>query len=434
MPPPSPTHPREPPLRILAYFALLLVGLYLVAGPRVELAKWRVEPGGNAALEEAIRWKQGRLDVEMTDYEVTTLNGKRYNVVGLAFTIISVLATTLNNWVGGRPDEFFPTHYVLIVALPLPLVGFWAFRRATGSSPHAALLTAYLIAGTALLPVVRMCQVGSIYMVNHVLAVVGLLIFADDLLGPRRIWPAGLGLLLAAWSRQLTTLYALPLLWFALQSRLGNAPPDVPTDASRKPFSQSRRGGQVSILNHQFLIASAFALATLAGPMTLSYLKFGNPFDTGYTGAMLTHHDPVGRRAHDKLFSTSYIKYHLLAMNVDYPLWDIRAGTLYPLRDHLNGGAIWLTSPLFLAVFVTAPKWWRDPRRRLLMLSTLPVIAALMCYHTTGCEGSGSYRYFLDYAPIWLLVIAPYLTTPRATRWTVACLAYSALYFNLITI
>jgi hypothetical protein len=181
------------------------------------------------------------------------------------------------------------------------------------------------------------------------------------------------------------------------------------------------------------VIALAFSLATLAGPMTLSYLKFGDPLDTGYTGAMLTHHDPVGRRAHEALFSPRYIKYHLLAMNVDYPSWDIRAGTLSPLREGLNGGAIWLTSPLFLAIFVTAPKWWRDRSRRVLMLSTLPVIGALMCYHTTGCEGAGSYRYFLDYAPIWLLVMAPYLTGPRATKWTVACLAYSAVYFNLLT-
>ncbi len=55
-----------------------------------------------------------------------------------------------------------------------------------------------------------------------------------------------------------------------------------------------------------------------------------------------------------------------------------------------------------------------------------------MCYHTTGSGESGYYRYSLDFIPLWLMVIAPYTEGRRGVVLTLACLAYSALYFNIL--
>jgi hypothetical protein len=166
--------------------------------------------------------------------------------------------------------------------------------------------------------------------------------------------------------------------------------------------------------------------------MTLNTLKFGNPFDTGYTLMYEGRSGPIAQRAHRQFFGPGHVKMHAMAMNLAFPSWDLRGGTLYPVTEDIDGGSIWLTSPLLLGVLVTCRSWWKDRRRRALMLGTLPVIAGLMCYHTTGAGGAGYYRYALDFIPIWLLVIAPYTMGRRGVPLTIACLAYSALYFNLL--
>lgn len=408
----NPSADNEPRWKLYACFALLLVCLHLTVGPRVRLSQWQVFAESNAALEEALRWKEGSLALRLNDYEVARVGENRYNVVGLAFVFISLVGTSLTALTGGPPGTFYPPYYVALVALPLILAAYGAFRGQMRSSVWAAVLTGYLIAGTSLVPVLQRCggaQGGSVYDINHVLAVVGLLLFASDLLGPRRLWPAMIGLALAAWSRQMTALYALPLLGLTFMG--GPAGP-----------SPRRR---------RWIVLVGLAV-TAAVPLALNTLKFGNPFDTGYGRLYEGRRDPIGRSGHEKLFGLRYVPEHLRAMNSAFPSWDIRAGTLYPDTSDVNGGSIWLTCPLLIAVFLTLPQWWRDRPRRWLMLATLPVIAGLACYHTTGAMGAGCYRYSLDFIPIWFMVIAPYVTTGRFAGWTIGCLAYSALYFNLL--
>jgi hypothetical protein len=79
-----------------------------------------------------------------------------------------------------------------------------------------------------------------------------------------------------------------------------------------------------------------------------------------------------------------------------------------------------------------ARRWWRDGLRRVLMLSSLLVIAALLCYHNTGYVQPGYYRYVLDFAPLWLAVVAPHTIGPVRSWLTVSAIAWSALYFNLV--
>jgi len=417
----------ESKARVYGCLALLLTGLYLTAGPKLALSQWQVTPGGNTALEEALAWKRGTLLLSRDYYEDAEVDDKHYNAVGLAFVILSVIGTTLTQWAGGPPDSFASPLYVLMVAVPLPFVAYWSFRSVIRSAAWAAILSFYLIAGTSLLPVLAMCRGGPIYKINHVLAVIGLLVFAADLLGRRRMWPAALGLALAVWSRQMTCLYALPLLWLAWRDTKASTVPAADQTSKRPTASEHQP--------RRKLYVTLFSLIVIAGvPMTLNTWKFGSPFDTGYLRLYAGRTDAIAQRAHRQFLGPENIKMQAIAMNLAFPSWDIRAGSLYAVAGKTDGGSIWLTSPLLLGVFVTARSWWRDPQRRALMLGTIPVIAGLMCYHTTGAGSAGFYRYSLDFIPIWLLVIAPYTIGRRGAAWTLACLAYSTLYFNILTV
>lgn len=406
---------------------LLLVGLYLVLGPRLGLSEWRVPRENNTALDEALQWKKGTLELSRDFYEDAEFDGKHYNVVGLAFVLISLVGTTLTGWMPASVDAFDPALYVLFVAAPLPLLGYWAFRQVGSPPPWAAVLAAYLLVGTSLAPVLTTCRTGSIYYINHALAVSGLLLLAGDLLGRRRIWPAAIGLCLAAWSRQTTGLYALPLLWIAWRWPAHEEPTREPgTDPAQPPADPNRRRRRAL-----WRAAIGVGLAILV-PATLNAIKFGNPLETGYAFLYKGRTDPIGRRAQEQLVGLRYVPMQARAMNTAFPAWDIRQGALFADTSNTVGSSVWLTSPLLLALPLTFPRWWRDGRRRALVLSTLPVIALLLCYHTTGADGDGYYRYSLDFVPVWLLAVAPETTGPRGRPLTLACLAFSALYFYLI--
>ncbi|OWY71542.1 hypothetical protein B7486_07595 [cyanobacterium TDX16] len=404
--------PRQSRLHVIGVFILFLVALQLSIGHRVRLTQWHVQRQSNSALDEAVAWKDGRLHITENTYEVARVGEHRYNVVGLAFVLISLVGTTLTELGGGPKGTFHAPFYVLFVAMPLVVAAFATFREATRSTVWGAVLAGYLFVGTSLLPVLEQCrgttQGGSIYFINHALAVTGLLIMCADLLGPRKIWPALIGLALAAWSRQMTMLYALPLLWIAW--RTGAA-------------ASSKRPMRIAVVG--VLLIALF-------PMTLNYLKFGNPFDTGYSRIYEGRTDPIGRRGQEQLFGLRYLADNAWAMNAEIPSFDIRRGALQPVIAGRDGASIWFTTPLLIGILVTLRKWWADATRRALVLGSLPVIAGLLLYHVTGSNDAGHFRYALDFIPVWFIVIAPFTLSPRGKRWTLACLAFSATYFSLL--
>jgi hypothetical protein len=431
-----------PRWQVWGCFILMLAGLYLIVGPKVKLSEWKVTPEGNTALAESLSWRQGTLALTHEFEEDVHFNGKKYNVVGLAFVVLSVIGTTLTDWhaamagwQGSPYPSLHPAIFVIMIALPVPLLGYWAFRTVGKSPPWAAVLTVYLIAGTSLRPVLTYAGQGSIYKINHVLAVSGLLLIAGDLLGRRRIWPALIGLALAAWSRQMTCLYAIPLLGLAWERR-GEATLMVATKPvmgaeSVQPTSPGQPAARRRIPGRFYL--AVIGLIIIAGaPLVLNALKFGDPFDTGYFRMYDERLDKIGIDAHTQFYGPRYILRHARAMFWAYPEWDIRGGQLYPETADIEGSSIWFTSPLLLAIFPTVVCWWRNRPARALMLTSFLVLIAVMGYHTTGAQEHGFYRYSLDFIPVWLVVIAPYVTSKRVFPFTLACLAYSALYFEVI--
>ncbi len=406
----------------------MLVGLHLGAGPVVRLSEWRVDPLVNHGWMEAEAWSAGRLDIPPRGANPETghdrprdtacFDGRVYNVFPPLFTFLSYAARTLQSAQNGADAvEFFPPWYVGLVALPIPLLGFWAFRVATGRSEWAAVLTAYWILGTPLLKMLTNCRLGETNELNHVLSNAGLMLVAGDLLGRRRIWPAAVGLIIGMWTRQLTALYLIGAIWIVWA---GLRP------AGGLPRTAARRGGLVMLA-----AAAVVGLGTLG---VLNTLKFGHPLDSGYLRIYEGRGDLYAQRAREGgLFGVGFVPRNAYYMNLAPP--DVRWSRLNLLLgggDDADGTSIWLTCPLLLLVIWDARRWWWDPARRALMISSFGVILGLLCYHNTGSVQHGFHRFSLDFMPVWLMVIAPYILRGRRTSLTLAALAYSALYFNVL--
>mgnify|MGYP000384627776 CR=1 FL=1 len=418
----------EPTPQVVLSALLLWVGLHLAAGPIVRLSEWRVDPLVSHGWMEAASWRAGRLDLPARGpnpqighdrpRDTAYVDGRVYNVFPPLFTMLSYGAMVLQSWQGEPPEaEFYPPWYVGLVALPLPLVGFWAFRQVTGRSAWAAVLTAYWILGTPLLKMLANCRLGETNELNHVLSNTGLMLLAGDLLGRRRIWPAAIGLVIGMWTRQLTAFYLVGAIWIAwAASRSGVMLRMQPT----------RRKGLV-ILG----LAGIVGLGTLGA---LNALKFGSVLDSGYSYIYKGRGDLYAQRAREAgLFDVGFIPRNAYYMNLALP--DVRWSRMNLLiggGDDADGTSIWLTCPLLLLAFRDARRWWQDPARRALMVSSLGVILGVLCYHNTGSVQHGFHRFSLDFVPVWLMVIAPYTLHGRRPSWTLAALAYSVLYFNVL--
>jgi hypothetical protein len=401
-------------------FILLLVALHVVVGPKARLSEWRVDATVNPSFAEATAWRSGRLDLDKRMHDTALIGGRVYNVYPPLFTFISYAALAgrdLNLWVMGRmgiepPDASdavsFPTSWLVgLVALPLVAMGFWALGRATGRSAWAALLCFGWIAGTPVIACLATARGGSINHINHLLSQTGLMLIAAALLGRRRLALALVGLIIAVWSRPLTVAFVLPILWAAWR-----------WDAT---------------LRQRRLIAAAAALVLAIGaPMTLNGLKFGSPFDTGYAYIYAERTDELAERGRASLFSPSYAKRNAWYMNLEMPGWEVGSFGIRPVLDS-HGAGIWFTMPLLLFAIFGVRHWWADRTRRWLMLGSLPVIVGILCYHNTGYVQPGYYRFVLDFLPIWLVVIAPLTVGDVRSRLALGAVAWSALYFNLIT-
>ncbi|MCB9857934.1 MAG: hypothetical protein H6818_19800 [Phycisphaerales bacterium] len=420
---------------VLAIAAVYLA-FGLLIGPRIPYDQFNVSPyvqthGQNIALAETMAWRNGRLALGQDFYEDAEFEGNTYSVVGLAFTIIAVPITAIADALGC--ETHFPRFvYFLLMTIPIPLVAYLSLRGFTPTRLWATLLAIAFVCGTPMGPEIASSRSGNIYDINHVIAVTGIFLFAVDLLGPRRIWPAAIGLIFACWSRQMTCLYFVPLILVAWRTGVARSRPSADSPAGSLQSDGLRINAKASMRYRPVAIALVGVVIAGGIPLVLNYLKFGNPLDTGYVHLYADRTDPIAERARSALFSIRYLPLHLWAMHLDYPHWEIRQGKLFIDLVDVIGGSLWLTTPLALGIFGTARKWWHRIDSRILVLGTIPVIIGLHLYHTTGGP-AGMYRYALDFLPIWWLVIAPYTTSSSsAKRLTIVAVAYSILYYQVL--
>jgi hypothetical protein len=401
---------RESPARVVGCFLLMLAAIQLALGPKIRLSQWEVSAEHNAGVAEGRAWLSGRLYIaepatpSATDrpHDTAWYKGRAYNVFPPLMSVLTVLLAPLHHLLLGRTDVWLLWTYVPLVFAPLPLLGFVVFRRQTGDSAWAALLTVAWLGGTAVLPNLYYAKGSQLGQVNHLLSQTGLLILVADLLGRRRAWPGLIGLLIAGWSRQMTLLYALPLLWAAWKQR-------------RLPLAL---GG----------------LTVIVAPLlALNWMKFGHPLEFGYRHIYVGRdHERLAQRvgAHG-VFSLRYVPENAYHMHLSPPRPELAPNQIRFAKDG-DGASIWLTSPLLLWVFLAARRWWADPARRALMLTSLLVMFGLLCYHSSGFLQPGYNRFALDFIPIWLAVVAPATRGGRRTWFTLGSVAWALLYFQAI--
>ena len=268
------------------------------------------------------------------------------------------------------------------------------------------MLIAYWLIGTPMFPQLMGCRAGVINAVNHMLSAVGLMLIAGDLLGRQRIWPAAIGLIVVVWRRPNLVFFGLAVLFVAWM-------------APRRWRS---------------LLTVGAALAVSVGTlMTLNWLKFGSPFDSGYRYIYVDRENGwLGHRALTYgLFSPHFVAEKAWSMNLAPPQFRLARGQIVPENTDA-GVSIWMTSPLLLGAFIGLRHWWKVKAARALMLSSLPVIGAFLAYHGRGAMTVGYFTYALDFLPVWLVVIAPWAVEGWRRWFTLGCLAYSALYFNVL--
>lgn len=330
-----------------------------------------------------------------------------YNVFPPLVPILTVALTPLHRVVG-LPDGFWPTAtLVYFIYVPLVITGFIVFYRRLNDPVWAAVLTLGWICGSAVLPNLRAAQGGQLAQIYHVVSQIGLLILAADVMGRQRIWPGLIGLLISTYTRQLTCLYGIVLLWVAFQ----------------------KSGPRGAIL-------CAGGLAAIAAPLcALNYAKFGNPLDFGY------RHIYAGRESEEMAvnclrhgaFSSRFIPANFYFLHIAPPrIAHVSLTGINVQEDNPYGTSLWITTPMAIWALVSAGQWWREQNARWLMLGTIPVMLGLLCYHSPGFLELGYNRFALDFLPIWLLVSAPFTRGGKKTWISAALMAWSLLYFQAI--
>ena len=137
------------------------------------------------------------------------------------------------------------------------------------------------------------------------------------------------------------------------------------------------------------------------------------------------------------MFSPAFIGDNLYYMHAAPPLIAEASLTQLRFSDGNNvGTSLWITTPLALWLLLGVGVWWKRPGARPLILGTLPILVGLALYHSPGYLQHGYNRFALDFLPIWLVVAAPAMFGGKRqwrTWFSLACIAWSLLYFQSIT-
>ncbi len=322
--------------------------------------------------------------------------------------MFSFIAAAVLPVFGGVPHLFM----VAAIALPVLLLAYALFLRRSESPQWAMVLAIALVCGTSAWPVLRnTLKSCNPYFVNQTLAMIGVLVLLIEYFGKRRVWLAGIGVAVAALSRQLTIAYLIPLAFMAW----------------RKEPGRERRNA---------LTALTLTAAVVVGvPLLMNTLKFGHPLESGYMYLYNDRpEDDFSRDAHAYgIFSPHYIGRNAYHSNLGFPRRyeiTIAGREEVDYRPNLYGTGIWWTTPLLLWLFVDLRRILRDPELRVLLLAAAVIVVALLFYHSTGWIQRGFNRYSMDYVPVLLALIVPRCINGWRKWVSLAMIGWGVLYFR----
>ena len=150
-------------------------------------------------------------------------------------------------------------------------------------------------------------------------------------------------------------------------------------------------------------------LAVAALLMVYNYVRFDNPFDSGYAEQLLV----IPRLAETRalgVFSLRHIPGNLYFLLLAAPLPVFRNSSLaltfpYVVADGW-GMNLWITSPCLLYLLGLRQ---RDGTSRLLLLTSLLILVPILLYYGVGGPHQFGYRYLLDFLPfLYYLLLRNY--------------------------
>lgn len=360
----------------------------------------------NIQIAEAQAWWNGCWDLPERKWDSALFEGHVYSHFPPMFSFVSAVVVPFFN---GFPHGLL----LILVVLPAPFLAYALFARVVGIPWKATLLAVELICGTSVLPVLEKAIKGATpYPVNQALALTGLLLFLLEFAGRRRMWVLGVGLAVAAWSRQITCVLAVPMLWAAWRA-----------DPSARI---SKMAGSLAIVAFVGVV-----------PMLLNAAKFGNPFDSGYMHIYADRpEDAFSRDAYTHgLFSPSYVPRNLYYTHLGPPeIHKIRIADTDQvfLQPNEMGTGLWWTSPILLWLIFDPRRIARNRDWGVLLAAAVLANIALMFYHSTGYQQRGFHRYSLDYLPVLMVLVAPVAVAGRRAWISSAMVAWSVFYFAVV--
>jgi hypothetical protein len=366
----------------------------------------------NPNVAEGAAWRQGRADLPQRVGEIVTVDGRHYNVYPPLVSIVAALF------------DPFTAHIVpvwwsaMLLGVALPALALATFARATGSIGWGMVLALVYLFGSPMLPVaIHVFRGGLVYHVNQAYSQIGLMMLLFEMIGRRRTWVMGAGLIAASWARQTMVLYAPLVLWLAWRGR--------PIDAAETRHPRTR-----SVMSALACIAVA-----VGGLMIVNAVRFGNPFETGYARLEVLRGSGFGPPIHPDAtgpFSSHYVPRNLYYMHVAPPHATIAHGRLIYAGNNY-GTSVWLTMPILIYVLFESRRILRDSPRLALLLSALAVMAVQMAYFNTGYAQRGYSRFALDFLPALLVLIGPGVAAGPRRFITPVLAAWSLVYFGWLT-
>lgn len=346
---------------------------------------------------QAHAWLNGKMDIPVHQYDVAVYQGKNYVAYPPLPAVLLLLPVAL---IGANDLATVP---VSVVATCFAVLFFLRILQALQIGLRDSLwLTAAFFGGTAYFFV--MLTGHYVYGLSHVVCTAFLLGGLNEFFGKRRMWLMAAFFGAAFLCRQMTIFYGLFVLIAAYEYAEGH-----------------RLRAAISYGSVSLIFITAY--------LTVNYLRFDNPFDTGY--GHIPYEGMLGERVRQYgLFSLQYVPfnlYHLLLKGHDVVFTG--ADGLKAQGMDLFGTSLTAASPFLLAGF-----YQRLPRLQMagVLTVTLLITALLLCYHNNGWHQVNAQRFTLDFLPLLMLpVISAWHHFPR--KIFKALIAYSTIV-NLFTL
>jgi hypothetical protein len=291
------------------------------------------------------------------------------------------------------------------------LLNLWLFYRVlgrigiTGERRKWALL---LFFGST--PLLSVTIVGISYFFAHIVTITFLLLGINETLGKRRPWLVGLLLGMAAMCRFIAVCAAPFFIWMLWRGRANKG---VEQEEAAGPPRPGADWGKLAFVC--LAIGLGLALPALL-LLAYNYLRFGNPFESGYGIALLGGDVTKVARAYG-LFSIVHVPKNLFMMLLQGPVpWpDENTPVLeFPfLWPSPWGMGLFFTSPALVYIFNKLRSRLSQPLTQACLLGVISVAIPTMLYYGVGWIQFG-YRYALDFMPFLVILAAQGFPKPMS--------------------